>query len=174
MIIYSSSKEREREKIALICFSFSVFVFLFIFLFSICFCIENHEFESKSVEAMSKQMEIVDAGRMVADEKEMIENALSNVMNPLKAAKLALIDIDKSKIIEIMETETPPTESIEIVCECFVIIKGIRDITWRTVRSLMSEEGFFKSLMEMNCDLITSKQLLHCKNHLKVSERIKI
>lgn len=116
---------------------------------------------------MNEQTEIVRKGKSVADEKEAIQSALGAALEPLASAKLALIDIDKSTITEMMETEAP-AESVEAVGECFVLLRGGRDVTWRAARSLMTEESFFKSLMEMNCDLITAKQLLHCKNHLKV------
>lgn len=122
----------------------------------------------KTEEAFNKQSKIVETGKMIANEKEATEEALTNALQPLKAAKLALIDFDKSEIVALIETEAPP-DSIEIVGECFVILKGIRDVSWKSVRTVMAEECFFKSLMEMNCDVITLKQLSQCKNHLKVS-----
>lgn len=122
----------------------------------------------KSSEVTTKQNEIVEMGKLIAIEKESIEETISTAIQPIKAAKVRVIQLEKSDLNEMLETETP-VETIETVGECFVILKGIRDVSWKTVRSIMSEENFFASLMEMNCDGITSKQLTACKNHIKVS-----
>lgn len=122
----------------------------------------------KSSEVTTKQNEIVEMGKLIAIGKESIEETISTAMQPLKAAKERVIQLEKSDLNEMLGTETP-MEAIETVGECFVILKGIRDVSWKTVRSIMSEENFFTSLMEMNCDSITSKQLTACKNYIKVS-----
>lgn len=89
-------------------------------------------------------------------------------LQPLKAAKLALIEFKRDTIADMLETETPP-EDIEVVAECFLILRGIRDISWKNVRVFMLEEDYFKSFSDINCDVISLKQLSQCKSHLKVS-----
>lgn len=126
----------------------------------------------KSIEVTTKQNEIVEKGKLVAIDKETVEETITAAMQPLHVAKLRLIDLEKADLTELLETETPP-DTIETVGECFVILKGIRDVSWKTVRSIMAEEHFFKSLVDMNCDAITSKQLAQCKNHLKVSTKLR-
>lgn len=122
----------------------------------------------KSIEVTTKQNEIVEMGKLIANDKEAAEETMTTALQPLKSAKLLLTNLEKSELTDMLETETPP-EAVEIVGECFVILKGIREVSWKTVRSIMAEENFFKSLMEMNCDAITTKQLAQCKNHMKVS-----
>lgn len=84
-------------------------------------------------------------------------------------ARHALFGLDKLEIDELALTEIPPAESVQIVCESFVILKGMKDVSWRTVRQLMADADFLKSLAEIHCEQITQKQLSQCKNHLKVS-----
>lgn len=126
------------------------------------------EVEMKSIEVITKQNEIVNKGKVIAIEKEAAEEMITTALQRLQAAKSRLIDLNESELNEMLEIETPP-ETIEIIGECFIILKGIRDVSWKTVRSIMAEESFLDSLMEMNCDVITSKQLFQCKNHIKVS-----
>lgn len=88
---------------------------------------------------------------------------------PLSAAKLALIEFKRDSIVEVLEMETPP-ENVEVVAECFFILRGVRDVSWKTVRSAMLDADYIKNLSDINCDLITLKQLSQCKGHLKVSD----
>lgn len=125
----------------------------------------------KSVDMTTKQNEIVSMGKLIAIEKEAAEETITSALQPLKMAKLRMIDLIKSEFNDMVETETPP-EPVEMVGECFLILKGIRDASWKTVRSVMVEENFIKSLVDMNCDAITSKQLSQCKNHVKVGTTI--
>lgn len=92
-------------------------------------------------------------------------------LQPLKAAKLAFIEFKRDTIADILEMESPP-EDVEVVAECFLILKGIRDISWKNVRSAMAEDDYIGSLSEINCDLISLKQLSQCKGHLKVSHSV--
>lgn len=126
------------------------------------------EVEVKSIEVITKQNEIVNKGKVIAIEKEAAEEMITTALQRLQAAKSRLVDLNESELNEMLEIETPP-ETIEIIGECFIILKGIRDVSWKTVRSIMTEESFLNSLMEINCDAITSKQLVQCKNHMKVS-----
>lgn len=127
----------------------------------------NHV-QEKSDEALGKQNEIVAQGRNIAIEKEKIEKTITDALKPLKLAKMAIIDFNKDAIVDLLKMEMPP-EDVEVVGECFLIIKSIRDISWKTVRITMLEENFLQSLLNINCDLITLKQLSQCKGHLKVS-----
>lgn len=127
--------------------------------------------QEKADEALRKQSEIVAKSKNIAIEKEKIEMTIIEALESLKAAKLALIEFKRDTIADILEMESPP-EDVEVVAECFFILKGIRDISWKNVRSAMLEEDYFGSLSEINCDLISLKQLSQCKSHLKVSRYI--
>lgn len=118
---------------------------------------QNHE----------KKTEIDRKRRAIATEREETNKLLEMALTPLKAARQSLFSLDKSEIDEMALAETP-VEPIQIVCESFVILKGHRDVSWKTAKSLMAEEMFLKSLAEIHCEAITQKQLSQCKNHLKV------
>lgn len=146
------------------------------FFLSLCilihqiFTLDISVVQEKSDEALRKQSEIVAKSKNIAIEKEKIEMTIIEASQPLKAAKLALIEFKKDTIADILEMETPPPEDVEVVGECFLILKGIRDVSWKSVRTAMLDEDYFKCLSDINCDLISLKQLSQCKGHLKVSD----
>lgn len=57
---------------------------------------------------------------------------------------------------------------MQIICECIAILKGFKDISWKTAKGMLADLHFLKSLQEMNCDLITVKQVTSCRAHMKV------
>lgn len=89
-------------------------------------------------------------------------------ITPLKIARQSLFALNKVELDELAQTETP-AEAIQIVCESFVILKGVKDVSWKMVKTLMAEDNFLKSLAELHCEAITQKQMSQCKNHLKVA-----
>lgn len=107
-------------------------------------------------------------GKNIAIEKENIEEILTDASKPLKEAKLMLIELNREAIVDLLKIEPPP-EYVEVIGECFSLLKGIRDVSWKNVRNVMLEEDFFESLFEINCDLIMMKQVSLCKSNLKVS-----
>ena len=66
----------------------------------------------------------------------------------------ALDALDKKDIVEIRSFSTPP-RAVQIVCECVMAVKGIKDSGWKAARSMMAEQNFLKSLMELDVDSIT-------------------
>lgn len=66
---------------------------------------------------------------------------------------------------------TPP-EPVQIVSECVAMLRGVRDVSWKGAKGLMSDPGFLKSLQEMNCDQITLKQQQAVRAHLKKSDKL--
>lgn len=115
-----------------------------------------------------KEEDIVIKCNTIATEKENTEITLANALQSLKTIKLSLTDFDKTELNELIDLETPSSEVIQIVCECILILKGTKDISWKVVKTAFVEENFIKSLIDLNCDAITYKQLLLCKSHLKV------
>ena len=51
----------------------------------------------------------------------------------------------------------PPAE-VQRVCECIVIFKGIKEVSWKSAKGMMAEANFLKSLTEMDVDGISSRQ----------------
>lgn len=124
----------------------------------------------KTEQASKKQVEVEQSKKIITIEKVEAEEVLKEALPALEAARTALSNLDKGDITEIRSFATPPA-AVQTVCECIVILKGLKEISWSSAKSMMSEGGFLKSLMEMNCDAITPKQVTKCRNHMKVNVR---
>lgn len=59
-----------------------------------------------------------------------------------------------------------------MVCECVVIIRGIKDVSWKGAKGMMADPNFLRNLQEMNCDLITQQQVKAVKTHMKKSKKL--
>lgn len=115
----------------------------------------------------TKEEDVIIKCNLIATEKENIEITLANALQSLRMIKLSLTDFDKTELSELIDPETP-SEVIQIVCECILILKGMKDISWKLVKTVFIEDNFIKSLIDLNCDAITYKQLMLCKSQLKV------
>ena len=45
------------------------------------------------------------------------------------------------------------------VCECVVIMRNLKDVSWAGAKSMMADPGFLKSLVEFDKDGLTEKQV---------------
>lgn len=121
---------------------------------------------TKKNEASVKQAEVTVQSKAIAIEQADATEALQAAIPVLNAARDALQDLNKNDITEIRSFATPPSE-VQVVCECIVIIKGIREISWKSCKTMMAETSFLKDLMNMQCEKITQAQVGRCKKHLK-------
>ncbi|XP_050294970.1 dynein axonemal heavy chain 10 [Anthonomus grandis grandis] len=121
--------------------------------------------------ASLKSTEIEEQARIISIEQAEAEEALSAALPALEAARLALADLDKSDITEIRSFATPP-EAVQVVCECIVILRGYKEVSWKTAKGMMAEASFLRTLQEMNCDAITLAQQRACKAHMKKSSKL--
>ena len=48
---------------------------------------------------------------------------------------------------------------MQTVSECIVVMRGIKEVSWKSAKAMMSEANFLKSLMEMDVDAIISNQV---------------
>ncbi|PSN53010.1 Dynein heavy chain 10, partial [Blattella germanica] len=117
--------------------------------------------------ATIKSIEIEEQSKIIAVEKGEAEEALAEALPALELARLALAELDKSDITEIRSFATPP-EPVMIVCECVAIIRGYKEINWKTAKGMMTDPSFLRTLQETNCDLITGTQIRNIKAHMKV------
>lgn len=122
----------------------------------------------KTEEASKKQLEVEQSKKIITIEKVEAEEVLKEALPALEAARIALNNLDKGDITEIRSFATPPA-AVQTICECIVIIKGIKEVSWASAKAMMADTGFLRGLMEMNCDAITSKQVTKCRNHMKVN-----
>ncbi|XP_011184312.3 dynein axonemal heavy chain 10 [Zeugodacus cucurbitae] len=122
----------------------------------------------KKAEASEKSIEVEIKGKQIAIEKEDAEEALAEAMPALEEARRALADLDKAQITEIRSFATPPPQ-VQVVCECVAILKGVKEINWKSAKGMMADVSFLKSLMEMDCEALTGKQINACRAHMKNS-----
>ncbi|KAH0502213.1 Dynein heavy chain 10, axonemal [Microtus ochrogaster] len=116
--------------------------------------------------AEEKAMEIEEQNKIIAVEKAEAETALAEVMPILEAAKLELQKLDKSDVTEIRSFAKPPKQ-VQTVCECILIMKGYKELNWKTAKGMMSDPNFLRSLMEIDFDSITQSQVKNIKGLLK-------
>ncbi|KAL1513082.1 hypothetical protein ABEB36_002553 [Hypothenemus hampei] len=126
--------------------------------------------EKKDIASL-KSSEIEEQARIISIEQADAEEALSAALPALETARLALEDLDKADITEIRSFATPP-EPVQIVCECLVILRGYKEVSWKTAKGMMADTNFLKNLQEMNCDAITLAQQRACKAHMKKSSKL--
>ncbi|XP_059533127.1 dynein axonemal heavy chain 10 [Myotis daubentonii] len=122
--------------------------------------------EEKKKLAEEKAMDIEEQNKIIAVEKAEAETALAEVMPILEAAKLELQKLDKSDVTEIRSFAKPPKQ-VQTVCECILIMKGYKELNWKTAKGMMSDPNFLRSLMEIDFDSITQGQVKNIRSLLK-------
>jgi len=66
---------------------------------------------------------------------------------------------------------TPP-EPVQIVSECVAILRGVKDVSWKGAKGMMSDPYFLRHLQEMNCDQITLRQQQAVRSLLKKTDKL--
>ncbi|KFZ50352.1 Dynein heavy chain 10, axonemal, partial [Antrostomus carolinensis] len=122
--------------------------------------------EEKKKLAEEKALEIEEQNKIIAMEKAAAEAALNEVIPILEAAKLELQKLDKSDVTEIRSFAKPPKQ-VQAVLECVLIIRGYKELNWKTAKGMMSEASFLRSLMEIDFDAITQSQVKSVRALLK-------
>ena len=64
-----------------------------------------------------------------------------------------------------------PPKAVQTVSECIVVLRGIKEISWKAAKGMMSEANFLKGLMEMDVDGITPAQVttIHFVKFINIS-----
>ncbi|XP_009299843.1 dynein axonemal heavy chain 10 [Danio rerio] len=129
-------------------------------------CANTAVAEEKKTLAEEKAKEIEEQNKVIVVEKKDAESSLAEALPALEAARIALQDLDKSDVTEIRSFTKPPKQ-VQTVCECILVIRGYKEINWKTAKGMMSEGNFLRSLMEMDCDSINANQVKHVKAYLR-------
>jgi len=87
----------------------------------------------KKAEASEKSVEVEIKGKQIAIEKDEAEEILAEAMPALEEARLALSQLEKAQITEIRSFATPPA-AVQVVCECVAILKGYKEINWKSAK----------------------------------------
>ncbi|XP_029909103.1 dynein heavy chain 10, axonemal [Myripristis murdjan] len=128
-------------------------------------CTNTTVAEEKKTLAEDKAKEIEEQNKVIAVEKKDAESSLAEALPALEAARIALQDLDKSDVTEIRSFAKPPKQ-VQVVCECILVIRGHKEISWQAAKGMMSEANFLRSLMEMDCDSINASQVKTVKGFL--------
>jgi dynein heavy chain, axonemal len=113
--------------------------------------------------AIIKSKEIEVQTIVINKEKGEAEVALEEAMPALEAAKLALDELGKNEITEIRAFKNPP-RAVETICNCIVIMKGIKEVNWRSAQGLMADTNFLDNLKKMDFDNLTNRQVSAVKD----------
>ncbi|KAI9102678.1 dynein heavy chain and region D6 of dynein motor-domain-containing protein [Phlyctochytrium arcticum] len=124
------------------------------------------EAEEKKELAEKKESELDTQNTQIAKDKEEAEAALAEALPALEEARLALQNLSSSEITEIRSFAKPPKE-VQKVCECVCVIKGIKDVSWKSAKTMMSATDFKSSLQALDVDGISSAQIKAVKGILK-------
>ncbi|TPX63919.1 hypothetical protein SpCBS45565_g06282 [Spizellomyces sp. 'palustris'] len=124
------------------------------------------EAEEKKELAEKKETELDAQNTQIAKDKEEAEAALAEALPALEEARLALQNLSASEITEIRSFAKPPKE-VQKVCECVCVIKGIKDVSWKSAKTMMSATDFKSSLQALDVDGISSAQIKAVKGILK-------
>ncbi|KAM4590913.1 dynein axonemal heavy chain 10 isoform 1-T1 [Odontesthes bonariensis] len=122
--------------------------------------------KEKKTLAEDKATEIEEQNKVIAVEKTEAESALTEALPALEAARNALQDLEKSDVTEIRSFAKPPKQ-VQVVCECILVLRGYKEISWQSAKGMMSEANFLRSLMEMDYDSISNNQVRMVKGFLK-------
>ena len=86
------------------------------------------------------------------------EDALADALPALEEARIALQDLERSDVTEIRSFSKPP-KPVQMTSECIVVLKGIKEVSWKAAKGMMSEGNFLKTLQDLDVDGITQGQV---------------
>ena len=122
--------------------------------------------ESKQEVALKKEEDLKVESEKIAIEKEEAEAALAMAIPALEEAAAALDNLKKEEITEIRSFAKPHI-LVQQVCECVVILKGLKDVSWKGAKAMMTDTNFLKSLIDFDKDGITDKQVRAVMAYMK-------
>ncbi|ORZ35435.1 dynein heavy chain and region D6 of dynein motor-domain-containing protein [Catenaria anguillulae PL171] len=122
--------------------------------------------EEKKDLASKKEQELEAQNIQIAKDKEEAEVALAEALPALEEARNALNNLSAADITELRSFAKPPRE-VQKVCECVCVIKGIKDVSWKSAKTMMSAIDFRASLTTMDVDAISSNQVKTVKTILR-------
>lgn len=60
-----------------------------------------------------------------------------------------------------------PPKQVQTVCECILIMKGYKELNWKTAKGMMSDPNFLRSLMEIDFDSISQSQVKNIRSECR-------
>jgi len=124
------------------------------------------EVELKASAARDKEEQLKIDSEQIAIEKADAEAALEQAIPALEEAAAALKDLRKEDITEI-RSFAKPNIMVQRVCECVVILRGLKDVSWGGAKAMMADGNFLRSLLEFDKDALTDKQVKKVKEYTR-------
>ncbi|KAJ1617774.1 dynein heavy chain and region D6 of dynein motor-domain-containing protein [Pavlovales sp. CCMP2436] len=120
--------------------------------------------EAKKAEATQREGELEVSSVQIEVEKREAEQALEMAIPALEEAAAALKSLNKDDITEIRSFANPH-DLVRKVCECVYVLKGLglKDLSWKASKAMMSDMQFLQSLVEYDKDSIQDKQIKKVK-----------
>ncbi len=94
------------------------------------------------------------------------EASLTAALPAVDEARAALTKLSRADVTELRSFATPP-KAVQIVAQCVCIILGLKDISWKGAKQMMTSVNFLNDLLELNPDEIVDKQVKAVKDLLK-------
>jgi dynein heavy chain len=120
---------------------------------------------TKQVFAEEKAGVLAVESKQIAIEKKVAEDGLAVALPALEEAREALKNLRKEDVTEVRSFVVPPP-AVGVVCECILMMKGIKEISWKAAKGMMADINFLSSLMTMDVDAIKPVQQKQVLNHL--------
>uniref|UniRef100_A0A6S8LSH1 AAA+ ATPase domain-containing protein n=1 Tax=Dunaliella tertiolecta TaxID=3047 RepID=A0A6S8LSH1_DUNTE len=124
------------------------------------------EVETKAKAAVEKEAQLKVDSENIQVEKADAEAALEEAIPALEEAAAALQDLRREDITEIRSFAKPHV-LVQKVCECVVILRGLKDVSWAGAKAMMSDSNFLKSLVDFDKDSLSEKQVKKVKEYMK-------
>ncbi|XP_068162278.1 dynein axonemal heavy chain 10 [Antennarius striatus] len=122
--------------------------------------------EEKKVTVEVKAKEIEEQTEVIACEKAEATQALNEAIPELEEARKVVDQLDKADVTEIRFFSKPPKQ-VQLVCECVLVLRGYKEISWASAKAMMSEANFLVSLKAMDCDAIKDNQVKTVRAFIK-------
>ncbi|MEW5308429.1 MAG: hypothetical protein WDW38_000392 [Sanguina aurantia] len=127
---------------------------------------QTAEVEVKAKAAQEKEASLKTESEQISLDKAEAEAALEEAIPALEEAARALADLRKEDITEI-RSFAKPHALVQKVCECVVILRGLKDISWMGAKAMMADGNFLKSLLDFDKDGLSDKQVRKVKEYMK-------
>jgi dynein heavy chain len=94
------------------------------------------------------------------------EASLTAALPAVEEARAALTNLSRADVTELRSFAAPP-KAVQLVAQCVCILLGLKDISWKGAKQMMTSVNFLTDLLELNPDEITDKQVKSVKDLLK-------
>jgi dynein heavy chain len=110
----------------------------------------------KKALATQNEAQLAERSVAITQEKEEAEQILELAIPALEAAEEALKSLSRDDITEIRAFAKPPA-AVQSVCECVAILRGQKEVSWKSAKAMMASTNFLSELVNFDKDSLTAK-----------------